>query len=162
MASPSIKHETALSESAARAISWKRPVQSCPLRVKSRTPAASRRTSIRKPSCLICAARVESTRRTFSGQAESRHHCQCAARVAPEDPVASGLPRGSPRCASRDAAMLSTSPPEQAFAETLLYLADDWGHLAPEQFARFLCESCQGNAEIKAFCRTIALHFRAK
>src|SRR5215831_9173293 len=25
----------------------------CPLRVKSRTPAASRRTSIRKPSCLI-------------------------------------------------------------------------------------------------------------
>jgi hypothetical protein len=28
-------------------------VQSCPLRVKSRTPAASRRTSMRKPSCLI-------------------------------------------------------------------------------------------------------------
>jgi hypothetical protein len=58
--------------------------------------------------------------------------------------------------------MLNNSPPEQAFAETLLYLADDWGHLAPEQFARFLCESCQGNAEIKAFCRTIALHFRGK
>ena len=58
--------------------------------------------------------------------------------------------------------MLNNSPPEQAFAETLLYLADDWGHLAPEQFARFLCESCQGNAEIKAFCRTIARHFRAK
>jgi hypothetical protein len=30
-----------------------RPVQSCPLRVKSRTPAVSRRTSMRKPSCLI-------------------------------------------------------------------------------------------------------------
>ena len=51
---------------------------------------------------------------------------------------------------------------EQAFAEALLYLADDWGHLPPEELARFLCESCQGNAEIKAFCRTIALHFRAK
>src|SRR5215472_18625500 len=50
---------------------------------------------------------------------------------------------------------------EQAFAETLLYLADDWGHLSPEELARFLCESCQGNPEIKAFCRTIKLHFRA-
>src|SRR5262249_22659177 len=38
---------------AALAIRGKRPVQSCPLQVKSRTPAPSRRTSIRKPSCLI-------------------------------------------------------------------------------------------------------------
>src|SRR5436190_19000157 len=30
-----------------------RPVQSCPLRVKSRTPAASRCTSMRTPSCLM-------------------------------------------------------------------------------------------------------------
>jgi hypothetical protein len=41
-------------------------------------------------------------------------------------------------------------------------LADDWGRLSPEELARFLCEFCQGNAEIKAFCRTIALHFRGK
>src|SRR5262245_11976893 len=51
---------------------------------------------------------------------------------------------------------------EQAFAETLLYLADDWGHLSPEELARFLCEYCQGNSQINAFCRTIKLHFRAK
>jgi hypothetical protein len=58
--------------------------------------------------------------------------------------------------------MLSTSPPEQAFDETLRYLADDWGHLAPEELARFLCEYCQDNPGIKAFCRTIAHHFRVK
>jgi hypothetical protein len=52
-ASPSIRHDATLSERAARAIRGKRPVQSCPLRVKSRTPAASRHTSMRKPSCLI-------------------------------------------------------------------------------------------------------------
>ena len=51
---------------------------------------------------------------------------------------------------------------EQAFAETLRYLADDWGRLSPEELARFLCEYCQSNPEINAFCRTIALHFRAK
>jgi len=56
--------------------------------------------------------------------------------------------------------MLSTSPPEQAFDEMLRYLADNWGHLAPEELARFLCE--QDNPEIKAFCRTIARHFRVK
>jgi len=57
--------------------------------------------------------------------------------------------------------MLSNSPPEQAFDETLRCLADDWGH-SPEQLARFLCEFCQDNPDIKAFCRTIALHFRVK
>ena len=41
-ASPSIRHDSTFSASAARAISGKRPVQSCPLRVKSRTPVASR------------------------------------------------------------------------------------------------------------------------
>ena len=51
---------------------------------------------------------------------------------------------------------------EQAFAETLRYLAVDWGRLSPEELARFLCEYCQSNPEINAFCRTIALHFRAK
>jgi hypothetical protein len=56
--------------------------------------------------------------------------------------------------------MLNDSPPEQAFAETLLYLADDWRRLSPEELARFLC--CQSNPQIKAFCRTIKLHFRAK
>jgi len=58
--------------------------------------------------------------------------------------------------------MPSNSPPEQAFAKKLRYLADYWGHLAPEELARFLCESCQDNPEIKEFCRTIALRFRAK
>jgi hypothetical protein len=57
--------------------------------------------------------------------------------------------------------MLSTRPPEQAFDETLRNLADDWGP-APEELARFLCEYCQDNPEIKAFCRTIAHHFRVK
>src|SRR5262249_28340063 len=85
-----------------------------------------------------------------------------AARVAPEHPIASGSPRGSPRCPSRDAAMLNDSPPEQAFAETLLYLANDWRRLSPEELARLLCERCQSNPQIKAFCRTIKLHFRAK
>ena len=42
-----------VTESAARPISGNRPVQSCPFRVKSRTPAVSRRTSMRNPSCLI-------------------------------------------------------------------------------------------------------------
>ena len=32
----------------------------------------------------------------------------------------------------------------------------------PKSSARFLCEYCQSNSEINAFCRTIALHFRAK
>jgi hypothetical protein len=58
--------------------------------------------------------------------------------------------------------MLNDSPPEQAFAETLRYLADDHGRLSPEELARFLCEFCQSNPQIKAFCRTIKLHFRAK
>jgi hypothetical protein len=58
--------------------------------------------------------------------------------------------------------MLNNSSPEQGFAETLRYFADDWEHLAPEEFARFLCESCQGNPKIKAFCSAIKLHFRAK
>jgi hypothetical protein len=58
--------------------------------------------------------------------------------------------------------MLNDSPPEQAFAETLRYLADDWGRLSPEELARFLCEYFQSNPEINAFCRAIALHFRAK
>jgi hypothetical protein len=47
---------------------------------------------------------------------------------------------------------------EEAFAETLRYLADDWGRLSLEELARFLCEYCQSNPEINAFCRTIALH----
>jgi hypothetical protein len=51
---------------------------------------------------------------------------------------------------------------EQAFAETLRYLADDWGHSTPEELARFLCEFCQDNPDIKALCRTIAFHFRVK
>ena len=42
------------------------------------------------------------------------------------------------------------------------YLAVDWGRLSPEELARFLCEYCQSNPKINAFCRTIALHFRAK
>jgi len=58
--------------------------------------------------------------------------------------------------------MLNNGPPEQAFAKTLRYLANDWGHLTSEELARFLCEFCQSNLEINAFCRTIALHFRAE
>jgi hypothetical protein len=51
-ASPSIRNDRARSAHAASAISGNRPVQSCPLRVKSRTPAGSRRTIMRKPSSL--------------------------------------------------------------------------------------------------------------
>src|SRR5262249_41184107 len=66
-ASPSIRHDAALSEVAARTIRGKRPVQSCPLRVKSRTTATSRRTSIRKPSCLISCSHTLPARRLECG-----------------------------------------------------------------------------------------------
>jgi hypothetical protein len=69
---------------ARRAISGKRPVHACPLRVKSRTPAASRRTSIRKPSCLIScsqpapaggfAARLGRQGSQKSGKVRRRHN----------------------------------------------------------------------------------------
>jgi len=50
---PSIRNERARSLPAAAAISGKRPDQSGPLRVISRTPAGSRRTIMRKPSSFI-------------------------------------------------------------------------------------------------------------
>jgi hypothetical protein len=52
-ASPSIRKSLAFIALAADAINGKRDVQSRPLRVMMRTPAASRRIIIRKPSCLI-------------------------------------------------------------------------------------------------------------
>jgi len=52
-ASPSIRNDRARRASAACAISGNRPVQSCPLRVRRRTPAGSRRTIMRKPSSFI-------------------------------------------------------------------------------------------------------------
>ena len=53
IASPSIRHERTGSLLAAIAIKGKREEKSFPARVISRTPALSRRASMRKPSCLI-------------------------------------------------------------------------------------------------------------
>jgi hypothetical protein len=53
MASPSIRHERAGNLPTAIAINGKRAEKLFPARVISRTPAASRRASRRKPSCLI-------------------------------------------------------------------------------------------------------------
>jgi hypothetical protein len=53
IASPSIRHERADNAATAAAASGKRPAKSYPLRVRSRTPAASRRAMMRKPSCFI-------------------------------------------------------------------------------------------------------------
>src|SRR5262245_41567394 len=52
-ASPSSRNERTWSAPAASAIRGYRSAQSCPLRVSSRTPAGSRRTISRNPSCLI-------------------------------------------------------------------------------------------------------------
>jgi bifunctional non-homologous end joining protein LigD len=46
-------HERAGRAATAAAASGKRPAKSWPFRVRSRTPAASRRAMMRKPSCLI-------------------------------------------------------------------------------------------------------------
>ncbi len=53
-----MRQEFTRNAAAASAMSGKRVVQSMPLRVSSRTPAASRRTIMRKPSCLISCSHV--------------------------------------------------------------------------------------------------------
>jgi hypothetical protein len=63
-------------------VGGKRPVQSCPLRVNSRTPAASRRTSIRKPSCLISCSHPAPAGGFLAGRAGRAHRSRGTLRDA--------------------------------------------------------------------------------
>jgi hypothetical protein len=68
-ASPSIRKSLAFIAFAADAIDGKHDVQSRPLRVMIRTPAASRRTIFRKPSCLISCGQPGPLGRFFAAAA---------------------------------------------------------------------------------------------